>query len=159
MKMRGYSIRDRLLAWSIPEPNSGCWLWLGALFNDGYGAMTANGKCRRAHRISYQEFVGPIPDGLHLLHSCDVPTCINPDHLRPGTPKDNKGDQISRNRHRGWSFVRSVNPPRLLFCKRGHDLSEPNIYWSKDGGRHCRQCTMTRAEQQRARKRAERVAA
>lgn len=76
----------------------GCWLWTGSLATGGYGAFFFNGRLQRAHRVSYQLYVGPIPDGLYILHSCDVPACVNPDHLRPGTAFDNAKDVDARGR-------------------------------------------------------------
>ncbi len=81
----------------IPEPNSGCWLYLGYLDKYGYG--NAGGKF--VHRLSYQHHKQTIlnPSQL-LLHSCDQPSCINPEHLRIGTHKDNAEDRIKRGRHK-----------------------------------------------------------
>jgi hypothetical protein len=81
----------------IPVTETGCWLWMGCYNKQGYGI------CRRpityAHRASYVAFVGPIPLGLLVLHSCDTPSCINPAHLRVGTQKENMRDR-DRQRHR-----------------------------------------------------------
>lgn len=91
--------RQRFDAKWEPEPNSGCWLWTaGVLVCGGYGAFRAGGKLVRAHRVSYELNVGPIPDGALMLHSCDNPVCINPRHLRPGTYSENLQDCISRGR-------------------------------------------------------------
>jgi HNH endonuclease len=77
--------------------DSGCWEWISA--NDGhYGLIYCNNKNNKAHRVSYEAFVGPIPKGLHILHSCDNPLCINPAHLRPGTAKENMADRDRRGR-------------------------------------------------------------
>jgi hypothetical protein len=76
---------------------SGCWLWMGPK-RAGYGVFYAGGDDRSAHRIAYEVFIGPIPTGLHLLHSCDNPGCINPGHLRPGTVKENMADRDARKR-------------------------------------------------------------
>jgi len=99
---RPLSIAERLERNSMPEPNSGCWLWLGVLSPKGYGQLVL-GKSesrysRRAHRLSYETFRGPIPDGLHVLHKCDVPACINPEHLFLGTNDDNVADRVAKNR-------------------------------------------------------------
>lgn len=83
-----------------PEPNSGCWLWVGSANKHGYGNFWHDGKCQKAHRFSYTSFVGPIPAGLDLLHRCDVPCCVNPDHLRPGTAWDNVKDMWAKGRGR-----------------------------------------------------------
>jgi len=77
--------------------DTGCWLWLGPT-NRGYGIFYVGNKGRYSHRISYEAFVGPVPKGLHLLHSCDTPGCINPAHLRPGTVKENMADREARRR-------------------------------------------------------------
>lgn len=76
-----------------------CIRWLGRLNCDGYGVLTMAGKVG-AHRAIYEMFVGPIPDGLHVLHSCDNPACINPRHLRVGTHQENIGDKVARGRSR-----------------------------------------------------------
>lgn len=89
----------RILDMSIPEPNSGCWIWLGYIGPNGYGELRADGRTRRAHRISYEIFNGPIPSGLVVRHRCDNPPCVNPDHLVIGSMKDNTQDMLRRGRH------------------------------------------------------------
>ena len=81
-----------------PEPNSGCWLWTGAADTRGYGKIGIHGRTRAAHRVAYEWLVGTVPDGLFLLHRCDTPACVNPDHLRPGTQADNIHDMHAKGR-------------------------------------------------------------
>ena len=88
--------KDRFFA--KVEKTRKCWNWQGATFRNGYGSFNANNKKVRAHRYSYETIVGPIPEGKMLLHSCDNRRCVNPQHLRPGTAKENAQDAISRNR-------------------------------------------------------------
>lgn len=91
---------ERLLRNSIPEPNSGCWLWLGGLNRQGYGQINMPGnKQQRAHRLSYKIHKGEIPKGLDVRHTCDIRCCINPDHLIVGTKQQNAQDAIERNRY------------------------------------------------------------
>lgn len=80
------------------EPNTGCWLWTGSLSYKGYGRFNVDGINNSAHRVSYQLFKGSIPDGLHIIHSCDVRCCVNPDHLSVGTNYDNVQDRVSKGR-------------------------------------------------------------
>lgn len=80
----------------IPEPNSGCWLWIGARDSSGYGFVWPRSK---AHRLSYERSVGPIPDGYVVCHKCDTPCCVNPSHLFVGTIKDNNDDKVAKGRH------------------------------------------------------------
>jgi len=70
----------------MPEPNSGCWLWLGSISKKGYG-KGPNG--RHAHRTIFEHYKGPIPNKLELDHKCRVRSCVNPDHLEPVTTKVN----------------------------------------------------------------------
>ena len=78
--------------------DTGCWLWTGPQSDKGYGVFYIGTKNRHAHRISYEIFKGPIPPGLHILHSCDTPLCANPAHLRAGTVKENMADREARGR-------------------------------------------------------------
>jgi len=79
--------------------SNGCWLWNSFCGKDGYGQVSiGGGKSARAHRISYVDFIGPIPPGLYVCHSCDTPQCVNPAHLFLGTAKDNAADCIAKGR-------------------------------------------------------------
>jgi len=80
-----------------PEPNTGCWLWAGCE-SKGYGQFGINGIMKYAHRISYQVYKGIIPKRLHVLHKCDNPACVNPDHLFLGTHQDNMKDRDAKGR-------------------------------------------------------------
>jgi hypothetical protein len=73
----------------IPEPNTGCWLWLCLLDKGGYGSFRLNGKRQRAHRAAYLIYRGPIQDGLVIDHLCRTPYCVNPAHLEPVTHEEN----------------------------------------------------------------------
>jgi len=79
---------------------SGCWIWSGGMNAYGYGSFwdMDYGRARRAHRVSYELYKGFIPDGLLVLHKCDVPVCVNPDHLFLGTHQDNMDDKIKKGR-------------------------------------------------------------
>lgn len=85
-----------------PEPFSGCWIWTGAEAGDGYGYIRHSGAAgdTYAHRASWKLFRGEIPVGLSVLHQCDTPTCVNPDHLFLGTQKDNIRDASGKGRMR-----------------------------------------------------------
>lgn len=89
---------DRFHAKYIPEPNSGCWLWDGCITSAGYGRMRVGGRPSLAHRASYEMHVGPIPPGMLVCHKCDVPGCVNPQHLFLGTQRDNMADMKSKGR-------------------------------------------------------------
>lgn len=95
---------ERLERESMPEPNSGCWLWLGCLLR-GYGVMSVNNKQQKAHRVSYELNKGKIPRGLFVCHRCDNPCCVNPDHLFLGTSAENTADKVAKGRQ--------ANGPRL----------------------------------------------
>lgn len=111
--MREQTLKERIERLSMPEPNTGCWLWIasGRSNQNGieYGRLevTTDGSCRKvaAHRVSYEVFKGPIPNGLNVLHKCDVGCCVNPDHLFLGTQVDNMKDCYAKGRIRNGRGV------------------------------------------------------
>ena len=77
-----------------------CWYWLGAKHSyKGYGSFSNGKKIVKTHRFAYEHFVGSIPDNLCVLHKCDNPSCVRPDHLFLGTNQDNVDDKLSKDRH------------------------------------------------------------
>ncbi len=79
----------------VKKDKSGCWLWQAGIHKDGYGDFVPiNGRSGLAHRTSYRLFKGTIKEGMLVLHSCNVPSCVNPEHLRLGKDKDNAQDKI-----------------------------------------------------------------
>ena len=92
---KGYNgtLLERFERRYIPEPNSGCWLWFGAIgCEDGRGLISVNGAPIAAHRVAWLLYCGEIPKGMSVLHTCDVPSCVNPDHLWLGSQWDNIND-------------------------------------------------------------------
>ena len=75
-----------------------CWLWTGGKSGDRYGAFNIDGKPKGAHRVAYELWKGEIPDGMLVRHKCDVPTCVNPEHLETGTNQDNMDDKVRAGR-------------------------------------------------------------
>lgn len=80
------------------KPQNGCWVWMGSLLNTGYGQLRIGGKQLTAHRVSWTIHHGPIPEGMCVLHRCDHPPCVRPDHLFLGTIADNNADKKAKGR-------------------------------------------------------------
>ena len=99
-----------------------CWLWRGALDTKGYGQIRAQPgdgfkSMRLAHRVSYELFIGKIPEGMGVLHKCDVRNCVNPNHLWLGNAKDNSLDMMMKGRgvwHTGEKNKRSILTARQV---------------------------------------------
>lgn len=87
----------------IPVTESGCWIWTAAVTQRGYGRFGFKYKAVRAHRFSYEIYVGEIPEGMNVCHSCDIPECVNPNHLFLGTHTDNMVDMMHKGRQ-NFSF-------------------------------------------------------
>ena len=106
---------------------SGCWLWQAGKTWGGYGRFRLNGADRYAHRVSYETFVGQIPDALEIDHLCRVRACVNPAHLETVTR--------SVNQQRGIGFA-GINFRREV-CVRGHEFTGRK---KSNGTRFCQPC-------------------
>lgn len=136
---------ERLLSKSHLEDrgySSLCRIWEGRKRPSGYGLIGS--KSRHVHRFAYELLVGPIPDGLYVLHKCDQPACFNPEHLYVGDHEQNMQDKVDRHRGRGGNNDKSQ-------CKRGHLFDEANTYRLPNGHRSCRSCRAEASRQLRAR--------
>lgn len=115
-----------------------CWVWPKEVkrTGKGYTMFSADGKHVWGHRFSYEEFVGPIPEGLVVDHLCRTRDCVNPLHLEPVTVGEN---------------VRRGKLGNVTHCKHGHEYTEDNTYRDKRGHRYCRECQRLRnvAKQQK----------
>jgi hypothetical protein len=123
----------------VTKKENGCWIWIAAINNHGYGVFRLNHKNMLAHRIAYELIKGKIPDGLTLDHLCKNPPCVNPDHLESVTLKENilRGESVS------------AKKAQQTHCKHDHLLIQENCYpkaWAK-GMRVCKICSrITSAE-------------
>lgn len=113
----------------IVHDDSGCWVWVGSrVGSTKYGKFTpSTGKTIRAHRFSYENYVGPIPPGLTIDHLCKNPLCVNPAHMEPVTVEENT------RRARRWQKGKT-------HCPKGHEYDDENTRLTKLGHRICRAC-------------------
>ena len=136
MKYRKSQDLETKLLKKIDKQKNGCWIWIGAIFNKGtksYGQIRIgprdNNKVFRAHRITYEYYIGKIPKELELDHLCRNTLCVNPDHLEPVTHYENM--------RRGYWTTKTK-------CIHGHEYTKKNTFINIRGHRECKMCKRLR---------------
>lgn len=132
------------LFWQKVDKTEDCWEWTASKNKQGYGIFGHQGQTWLAHRLSYK-LSNMLPDGVKVLHRCDNPPCVNPDHLFLGTQKDNIKDMAAKGRHAGQ---------KKTHCPQGHEYSDSNTYRSPDDKRVCRLCRAAAQRRWKAARRA-----
>lgn len=126
--------------WDRVNKTETCWLWTGALTAEGYGSLGHDGRICYAHRVAYEELVGPIPDGRVIDHLCRNRACVNPDHLEAVTQQENT--------------LRGARSYALTGrCRSGrHEIKSDEDTQPAGRWRRCRACTTERirAHQERS---------
>ena len=166
---------ERIESNLLPEPNSGCWIWLGYVA-DGYGKINNKKGSTLVHRAMYEHVKGPVPEGLQLDHICRTRCCANPDHLEPvtqvvnvrrgaaarthcklGHPLDgyvSRGSsgqrfckQCQRQKATDWARNNRPFPSSKLYCGKGHPLFGANMFLErKRPGQFGRRCKICRSQ-------------
>ena len=120
-----------------PDPD-GCWLWQGPTTPNGYGKYRRPGQRERvAHRVLWEHYNGPVPDGMELDHLCRARNCVRPEHFEVVTPSENTRRQDHANRNK-------------TACPQGHDYTPENTRTDASGRRNCRTCDRERTRARRA---------
>jgi hypothetical protein len=97
MRRKGISLQERFEA-RVVRTEAACWKWVGSVNQSGRGQLKINGAFLTASHVSYNLYNGSVPTGLYVLHKCDNPNCVNPEHLFLGSQSDNMQDMVSKGR-------------------------------------------------------------
>jgi hypothetical protein len=134
------SLVEIIEAKSIPEPNSGCWLWLGYIAVSrsphylSYGRLGWNGRSYPAHRLSWLAHRGPIPGGMVVMHKCDNPGCVNPEHLKLGTHQENMADMVNKGRQ--GRLPGAANGRAKLSAEQVREIRASTLDWKALGSQY-----------------------
>lgn len=159
---------ERFWRETLVTPFHACYEFIGHIGERGYGLIRFGGKTRLAHRVSYEIHKGPIPEGNVIMHTCDNPRCVRPEHLKAGTQSENMKDMANKKRHPYLRSLKGTKQSRerisvwnvgmvnsvKTHCKRGHEFNPENTYYHitvKKKSRHCRTCCKLRGQSYRNR--------
>jgi hypothetical protein len=128
----------------IVDENTGCWIWVGSYSKTGYGEINIKGKTMKAHRFSYQTFIGELDKDLMICHNCNNPKCVNPDHLRQDTRSSNAIDMTKINTLNTQKLtieqvieikkdLLNIYPGQVSFLARKYNVLQANISHIKKG--------------------------
>lgn len=124
-----YVEKIKMRVWSKTKPGKeGCVEWTGAKSKFGHGRIKINGKLASPHRLVWEWFNGDIPEGQYILHKCDNPGCLNPDHLFIGTQRDNVMDAINKGRHHTPAIEAKKGPPGTLWCSGCQNFISKDLF-------------------------------
>lgn len=126
MPRRKTPVIERVMRRIEVDSETGCWLWLGATGDYGHGVIGAGSRdegLKKAHRVTWEHFRGPIPEDRQVNHTCDVPRCVNPNHLYLGKQADNIRDMVERGRESRPSARLGANEVRAIRSLRAHGVS------------------------------------
>jgi hypothetical protein len=137
------SILDRFLT-NIIKNSNGCWDWTKSINSDGYGCFKYKGKNTKAHRVSLLLHGLIIPKGMFIDHICRNRKCVNPDHLRIVTPKQNALENSV-----SFSAINKLK----THCYKGHEFNFRNTSYMENGHRHCKECQRLRSRRRRSERR------
>lgn len=127
------TIQQKLAFWERVSTGDGCWVWTGGFFTQGYGAIRADGKLKRAHRVAYELARGVMltPDQF-LHHTCRNKACVKPAHMEVTNQRDHVDSATYGNKDK-------------THCPHGHEYTQENIWWNKSGkSRECLTCKYAR---------------
>lgn len=144
--------------WSKVDKTDDCWIWTAGKNHYGYGSyrLIVNGRsfAAQSHRLSYEDAVGPIPDGMVIDHLCRTPACVNPAHMEVVSRGENvlRGESSSAKHARGENCGRCASCVNAIktHCVRGHLLDGDNLYVANSGMRVCRACAQERRSKRRS---------
>jgi hypothetical protein len=127
---------------SMIEQSDGCWLWSGSKDRDGYGTYHVSRVTQKAHRVSWELSFGAVPDGLCVLHKCDNPCCVRPDHLFLGTQADNVKDMNQKGRSSGNVQIPDeiVRQIKAMRASTGATFAKIGATFGISGSQACRIC-------------------